>query len=41
MKYTIRYGFGTAVLYTPYPPKDRFFYSRKYLLWYQKVHYVL
>lgn len=25
MKYTIDYGFGTAVLYTPYDPKKRFY----------------
>lgn len=25
MKYTIDYGFGTAVLYTPYDPEKRFY----------------
>ena len=25
MKYTIDYGFGTAVLYTPYDAEDRFY----------------
>lgn len=24
MKHTIDYGFGTAILYTPYDPEDRF-----------------
>lgn len=45
MKYTIRYGFGTAVLYTPYPPEERFFTLantcfgiRKSIIWFDIIH---